>query len=190
MCSTGSFPIVFTVFSGIGYSGLISLDWAQLPAPLLSVAISLPHSKCHPRPHCLASLGKPPSLTPLSGSVSTASWLPISDRSSAGEAGFILGNLRALWRLGVHREDVRNGYVAKKWEGLGAASGLAPGWRSKSFSWVMEQLPGLWGDCPPQEGLSSRVFFKKAGRSYMQTLLAKNMSSAAQGDRDKADSGF
>ena len=77
-------------------------------------------------------------------------------------------------------------YVAKKWDGLGEA----PGWRRENFSWVMEQLLGLWGDCPPQEGLPSRVSFKKPGRSYMRTLLAKNMSSAAHGDRDKADSGL
>lgn len=142
------------------------LDWAQLPAPLFSVASSLPDSKCHPRPHCLASFRKTPSLTPYPVLCLLHLGCPlVTGLLLQGEAGFILGDLRALWRPGVHREDVRNGYVAKKWEGLGGAPGPAPGWRRKSFSWVMEQLLGLWGDCPPQEGLPSRVFFRKAGRA-------------------------
>lgn len=56
-CSTGPLPAILTV----PRDPLHRLHWAHLPAPLLSVFISLSHGQRHSRPHCPASLGKPPS---------------------------------------------------------------------------------------------------------------------------------
>lgn len=122
--STDSFPIVFTVLKDQSLRApQHGLDWTMLPASLLSSTVFLPHSKYHLRPHCVASLGELPPLTPLPYSVSAVSYMSISDRSSYAGWGW----LHSLGTLEPYGDLVRTGKMAvlamwlksgKGWEGF------------------------------------------------------------------------